>query len=58
VIERIRKEANVFMRERSEFFSQVQEKLRKGNAKVEGQVNMKRKEKIFEEEDLVWVYVR
>jgi len=57
-IERESEEANAFMRERVEFFSQVQERLHLGYAKVEGHVNKKRKENIFEEGDLVWVYVR
>ena len=56
-IEKESEEANVFMRERAKFFSQVQGKLREGYAKVESRINKKRKEKLFEVADLVWVYV-
>ena len=56
-IEKESKEANHYVKDRAEFFSQVQWKLQEENEKIEAHVNKKRRMKIFEEGDLVWVYV-
>ena len=56
-IEKESEEANVFMRDRAEFFKQVHEKLQESNANYEKLKNQKRRAKTFEEGELVWVYV-
>ena len=56
-IERESEEANDFMRDRTKFFKQVQEQLQVDNQKYKEQVDKKKREKVFEVGDLVWVYV-
>ena len=56
-IERESEEANIFMRERAKLFKQVQEKLQNNNLKYKEREIIKRRQSVFEEEDLLLVYV-